>query len=148
MLNVVAILRKGAAEKAGVCVGDLIASYNGHLVTSNKDLSAAIDNAPKGGELVVYRRGKVITFSIRGPLLSVTTIPVMFDTESYVEELSTTPAKFSTTNYKKDDSFDGGGVIAILAALAFFIWLVWPSAPKHGDRCARGVTPPPGFICR
>ena len=63
---VYSLVSGGAAEKAGIVVGDLIESFDGTAITGNEQLSAAVLQKKAGDtvEVVVYRDGEEKTISV------------------------------------------------------------------------------------
>lgn len=82
-LKISNVLPGKGANRAGVEPGDVVESYNGKTVTSNDDLSQAIEGAPSGGMLVVYRGGKSVSIEVTQLPLGITTLPFEFEPENY-----------------------------------------------------------------
>lgn len=57
----------GPADKAGIVIGDVITSFNGHAVATSKDLSRIVASTPVGETVTVRltREGKVLNLSAK-----------------------------------------------------------------------------------
>jgi carboxypeptidase Q len=64
---VVELIQSGAAEKAGVKSGDKLLKLNGVAVADTKDLTRAIQSAPKASKVVVQREGKELELPVTFP---------------------------------------------------------------------------------
>jgi putative serine protease PepD len=60
------LTRAGAAEKAGLAVGDIVVKFNGQAITTAGELTAAVRQEPAGAEAVieVIRNKKTLTVNV------------------------------------------------------------------------------------
>ena len=60
------LTRGGAAEKAGLAVGDIVVKFNGQAITTAGELTAAVRQEPAGAEAVieVIRNKKTLTLNV------------------------------------------------------------------------------------
>jgi serine protease Do len=61
------VVSGGPADKAGIAIGDVITSFNGHAVTTSKDLSRIVAATPVGETVTVrlIREGKELNLSAK-----------------------------------------------------------------------------------
>ena len=67
MLQVVDLVKDGAAEKAGVKVGDKLVKFNNQQIGDTAGLSQTLQKAPKDSKLVVQRDGKEVEIPVTIP---------------------------------------------------------------------------------
>ncbi len=67
MMQVVDLVKDGAAEKAGVKVGDKLVKFNDQPLGDTAALSTSIQKAPKASTLVVQREGKEVAIPVTIP---------------------------------------------------------------------------------
>jgi putative serine protease PepD len=60
------LTKGGAAEKAGLAVGDIVVKFNGQAITTAGELTAAVRQEPAGAEAVieVIRNKKTLTLNV------------------------------------------------------------------------------------
>jgi hypothetical protein len=67
MMQVMELVKDGAAEKAGVKIGDKLLKFNNQLVGDTSTLSQTIQKAPKDSKLLVQRDGKEVEIPVTIP---------------------------------------------------------------------------------
>jgi Zn-dependent M28 family amino/carboxypeptidase len=66
-MQVLELVKDGAAEKAGVKIGDKLLKFNNQLVGDTSVLSESIQKAPKASRLLVQRDGKEMEIPVTIP---------------------------------------------------------------------------------
>lgn len=82
-LKISSVSQGKGADRAGVVPGDVVETYGDQTITTNDDLSRAIQAAPNGGVLVVHRGAELVSLNIMELPLGITSVPINFDPETY-----------------------------------------------------------------